>query len=85
MLDEGFWAEVKSGGEHLRLFTEHSAQGVQASVYDVNRKQWIAPSEAVSDIDEGKDKAAEHAKRYLRRTANVEFPQLVWKMARSAR
>ena len=84
MLDEGFWAEVKVGDEHLRLFAEHSPQGVQASVYDVNRKEWIAPSEAVSDIDEAKDKAAEYAKRYLRRSGNVDLPQLVWKMARSA-
>ena len=34
MLDEGVWAEVKVGDEHLRLFSEHNAQGVQASVYN---------------------------------------------------
>jgi hypothetical protein len=45
MLEEGVWAEVKVGAEHLRLFSEHSAQGVQASVYNVNAKNWIAPSE----------------------------------------
>jgi hypothetical protein len=30
MLDEGVWADVQVGTEHLRLFSEHSAQGVQA-------------------------------------------------------
>jgi len=42
MLDEGFWAEIKVGGEHLRLFSERNALGVQASVYNVNTKSWIA-------------------------------------------
>jgi len=45
------WAEIKVGGEHLRLFAEHNAQGVQASVYNVNANSWIAPSEAVDDIE----------------------------------
>jgi hypothetical protein len=31
MLERGVWAEVKVGGEHLRLFSEESALGVQAS------------------------------------------------------
>jgi hypothetical protein len=42
MLDEGYWAEIKAGGEHLRLFSERSALGVQTSVYNVNTKSWIA-------------------------------------------
>ena len=82
MLDEGVWAEIKVGSEHLRLFSEHSAQGVQASVYDVNAKKWIAPSEEVEDIEQGKDKAAEHAKAYLK-SINAEFPPLIWKRARA--
>jgi hypothetical protein len=36
MLDEGFWAEIRVGGEHLRLFSERNALGVQTSVYNVN-------------------------------------------------
>jgi hypothetical protein len=79
MLDEGVWAEVRLGGEHLRLFSEHSSLGVQASVYNVNAKNWIAPSETVDDIDQGKDRAVAHAKEYLRRVANVELPTLTWK------
>ena len=83
-MDQGVWAEVKVGGEHLRLFSEHSALGVQASVYNVNAKNWIAPSESVDDIEQGKDRAAEHAKMYLRRVANLELPPLQWKKSRSA-
>jgi hypothetical protein len=84
MLDQGVWAEVKVGGEHLRLFSEQSALGVHASVYNVSAKSWIAPSEAVDDIEQGKDRAVAHAMTYLRRVANVELPPLTWKKSRSA-
>ena len=75
MLDQGVWAEVKVGGEHLRLFSEHNALGVQASVYNVNAKNWIAPSEPVDDIEQGKDRAAAHARAYLRGSGNFELPR----------
>jgi hypothetical protein len=84
MLDEGVWAEVKVGNEHLRLFSEHNAQGVQASVYNVNAKNWLAPSESVDSIEHGKEKAAAYAEAHLKRTANLELPSLVWKRSRSA-
>ena len=57
MLDEGMWAEIKVGNEHLRLFAEHNAQGVQASVYNVSSKIWIAPSESGEDLEQGKERA----------------------------
>jgi len=83
MLEQGVWAEVKVGGEHIRLFSEDNALGVQASVYNVNAKNWIAPSEPVEDIEQGKDRAAEHASTYLRKAANLELPLLTWKKSRS--
>jgi hypothetical protein len=83
MLAEGVWAEVIVNGEHLRLFSEHNAQGVQTSVYNVMTKTWIAPSEPVDDIDEGKDRAAEYARAYLKHVANADLPPLEWKKARS--
>jgi hypothetical protein len=83
MLDEGVWAEVRVGGEHLRLFSERNAQGVQTSVYNVIAKEWIAPSEDVDDIEEGKARAAAYAKAYLKRVADLELPSLVWRKARS--
>jgi hypothetical protein len=69
----GIWAEVKIGGENLKLFSEHNALGAQASVYDVNAKKWIAPSEPVEDIEQEKEKATEYAKTHLNR-ANLELP-----------
>lgn len=54
MLDQGVWAEVRVGDEHLRLFAEHNALGVQASVYNVIAKTWIAPSEPVDDLEQGR-------------------------------
>jgi hypothetical protein len=83
MLTEGVWAEVKVGGHHLRLFSEHNAQGVQVSVFNVKDNAWIAPSEPVDDIEEGKDRAAEYARAYLKRTANLELPALQWKESRA--
>jgi hypothetical protein len=83
MLEQGVWAEVKVGGEHLKLFSEQSALGVQASVFNVNAKNWIAPSESVEDIEQGKDRAAEYARAYLRKAGNLELPSLTWKKSRS--
>jgi hypothetical protein len=83
MLDQGVWAEVRVGGEHLRLFSERNALGVQASVYNVNAKNWIAPSEPVDDIEEGKDRATAYAREYLRNSGNLELPSLDWKKSRS--
>jgi hypothetical protein len=84
MLDEGFWAEIRVGGEHLRLFSERNALGVQTSVYNVNTKTWIAPSEPVEDIEQGKERAAARAEAHLKQIANLELPTLVWKRSRSA-
>jgi hypothetical protein len=83
MLDEGFWADVKLRDAHLRLFSERNAQGVQVSVYDVNSKRWLIPSEPADDIEDGKERAAIYAKVFLKEFANLELPPLVWKDARS--
>jgi hypothetical protein len=84
MLDEGVWAEVKVGDEHLRLFSERSALGIHASVYNAVAKTWITPSEPVEDIQQGKERAEARARAYLKNTANLELPSLEWKKARSA-
>ena len=52
-------------------------------MYNVNAKSWIAPSEAVDDIEQGKEKAAEYAKTYLRKVAGIELPRLTWKKSRT--
>jgi hypothetical protein len=79
MLDEGVWAEMRVGNEHLRLFSERNASGVMTSVYNVKTKNWIAPSKLVVDIEQGKERAAAYAEEHLRRIANLELPSLVWK------
>ena len=77
------WAEVRVGNEHLWLFSEHNAQGVQASLYNVTTKSWLAPSEPVEDIEQGKKRAAERAREHLKRAAQSELPPLTWKESRS--
>jgi hypothetical protein len=84
MLDQGVWAEIKVGGEHLRLFSERNAQGIQASVYNVIAKNWVAPSEPVDDIEQGKDRAAAYARAYLLQAGHLAMPPLEWKKSRSA-
>jgi hypothetical protein len=82
MLDGGVWAEIKVGEEHLRLFSEDGGQGLNASVFNVNTKTWIVPSEPVDDIEDGKEKAEAYATAYLK-AARLEVPPIVWKDARS--
>ena len=83
MLTDGVWAEVEIGGEHLRLFSEHNAQGIRASVFSVKTRTWIAPSEPVDDIEQGKDRAEELAKAHLKRVAGLDLPPLQWKESRA--
>jgi hypothetical protein len=83
MLTEGVWSEIRVGGECLRLFSENCAQGVLASVYNVKAKAWIAPSEPVENIQQGKVKAEAYAKAYLKNSVNLELPSLEWKSSRS--
>ena len=60
-----------------------NAQGVQASVFNANTKTWIAPSEAVDDLEQGKEKAARYAAAYLKRVANAELPVINWRESRA--
>ena len=83
MLEQGVWAEVIIGDEHLRLYSEQTPSGVQSSVYNVKERAWLAPSELVDDIDQGKDRAENYATAYLRRVADSDLPPLNWKKSRS--
>jgi uncharacterized Fe-S cluster protein YjdI len=83
MLTNGVWAQVEAGGEHLRLFSENNAQGIQVSVFNFKTKTWISPSEAVDDIEQGKDRAEALAREYLKRVAGVEMPPVQWKESRA--
>lgn len=83
MLHEGVWAEIRVGEEQVQLFSEHNAQGVQVSVYNVKAKRWIAPSETVENIEQGKDRAVEYARAYLKHATNLDLPPLHWKKSYS--
>jgi hypothetical protein len=50
----------------------------------VNAKKWIASSESVETIEQGKLKAARYAETYLSQVANLELPLLQWKESRAA-
>jgi hypothetical protein len=49
----------------------------------VKGKTWIAPSEPVDNIQQGKVKAEAYVKAYLKRAVNLELPSLEWKSSRS--
>jgi len=82
MLTNGVWAQIEVGDEQLRLFSEHNAQGIQASVYNFKTKTWIAPSEAVEDIEDGKDRAQAIAQEYVKRVTGLDLPPVQWKESR---
>jgi hypothetical protein len=47
------------------------------------KKNWIAPSEPVEDIEQGKERSAEYARAYLKHAANSVLPPLEWKNSRA--
>ena len=48
---EGVWAEVKVGGEHLRLFSEHGALGVQKTGKDRAEAHAMAYLRRVANVE----------------------------------
>jgi hypothetical protein len=48
-----------------------------------SKENWIAPSESVETIEQGKLKAAIYAEAYLKQAGNLELPSLTWKEARA--
>jgi len=62
----------------LRLFSEQNALGVQVSVYNVNARKWIVPSESVQL------KEATYAETYRKQVDDLELPALQWKESRAA-
>jgi hypothetical protein len=52
------------------------------SVYNINAKSWIVPSEVVGDVEHGKEKVVQYTKTYIRK-AGREPPRLIWKKSRS--
>jgi hypothetical protein len=53
---DGYWAEVQSGDQYLRLFSEVYSLGYLAVVFDVNRKAKVVREDA-DNLDEAKKQA----------------------------
>jgi hypothetical protein len=71
----------------MRESGRKSKWGANTSDYSQSTMRWefrhpCTPSEPVEDIEEGKEKAAEYARAYLK-CADIDLPPLVWKKARS--
>jgi hypothetical protein len=72
-IGEGYWADTVSGKYQLRLFSELTALGWAAVVYDANSKKFLA-REWADDLEDGKQKAEALAKKILK-----IVPKLEWK------
>ena len=60
----GFRVDIKTDGEHLRLFAQVEEEGWTASVYSMNRRKWVSGGEWASDAADAK-RRAEHRARYF--------------------
>src|SRR5258708_27959539 len=74
---DGYWAEIRVGTEHLRLFAEVYSLGYLAVVYDVNRNRKL-PFEDADNLDDAKAKAESMAAGYLRYRTAGELPRVEW-------
>ena len=79
---QGVFADVAAAGYHLRLFSSETGVGPAAAVFDVNARQWVRRAWA-DDIEDGKRRAEQLAREYLRNEApsSAPFPAPEWKEA----
>jgi hypothetical protein len=81
---DGYTADVKSGGEHLRLFAEVYSLGFLAVVYDVNRKTKVSANDA-DNLDDVKARAESVAAGYLRYRGAGNLPEVAWSLNAQSR
>jgi hypothetical protein len=81
---EGYYAELKTNDQHLRLFAELYPLGYVAVVYDMNRKQYISREDA-NDFDGARRLAEESATRYSRYLGLGDLPRVAWRLNQQAR
>lgn len=72
-LNKGFWADLTSSTEHLRLFAHIDAIIWVASVYNKGTREWIAKSKAAKDSDDAKRKAERIARSLVPGTYEIEW------------
>jgi hypothetical protein len=79
-IGNGFRAEVKVDGQHLRLFSEVYMLGHVAAVYDVNAKREIARHD-VENLDTGKLEAKRSAANHLKYVHGITpMPGVEWQI-----
>jgi hypothetical protein len=76
---DGFWAQMRSGDEHLRLFAEVYFLGYLAVVFDVNRKTKL-PGQDANNLDEAKKKAEGIPAGYLHYRGSGALPKIEWQL-----
>jgi hypothetical protein len=72
-LDRGFWADLTSSTEQLRLFVHIHEIRWAASVYNKRTKEWIAESNVAKDPDEAKRKAEQIARHLMPGAYDIEW------------
>ena len=61
----GFRADVKTDGEHLRLFAKVEGATWTASVYDMETHKWKLDGEWAKDAADAKRRAEYHARYFI--------------------
>ena len=72
-LDRGFWADITSSTEQLRLFAHMHEIRWAASVYNKRTKVWITESIVAKDPEDAKHKAEETARRLMPGEYEIEW------------
>ncbi len=72
-LDRGFWADLNTSTEELRLFAHINEIGWATSVYNKRTKEWIAESGLAKDAADAKCKAEHIARQLLPGTYQIEW------------
>lgn len=80
---EGYFAELQTNDQYLRLFAEVYPLGHVAVVYDMNRKEYVSRDDA-NDFDVARRLAEESATRYLRHLGIADVPPVTWQLNQQA-
>ncbi len=69
---KGFWADAKSAGHYIRLFSYATSIGEVAAVFDMNLRTWIT-KEWADNLEDGKRKAEAIAEEILKPLPLIEW------------
>ncbi len=72
-LERGFWADLASTTEHVRLFAHLDQVRWVTSVYNRRTKEWLAESSAAKNSDDAKRKAEQIGRRLVPGTDEIEW------------